>query len=308
MMTFPFKKTLIATTLLASVTLGAWQSSARAQDPAPDSWIVYEADVADFTGHNPDIYLLNVTSGEIEKLTENLVNRQFLRNTDPVFSPDGSKIAFVSDRDDAASTAPLTEIYVMERDGSNQTRVTFNDVYDFSPTWLDDEHLVYTSGFKPGKLTILNLTDGTETSLGIEGYSPAPNADGTEIAYVFNGGLYVVQADGSDPRQVIAGIAGIAGPSWSPDGSQFLFTSLDETARGIYVVDADGQNLQQLSDEAVLSTAWSPDGLTIAYVLIGGIPQDGMHPDINLYAMQADGSDPHLLAALAGWNANLDWQ
>ncbi|MBZ0319258.1 MAG: hypothetical protein K8L91_22780 [Anaerolineae bacterium] len=299
------KKTLLATALLTMAVFGM----AHAQDPETDSdsWIVYEADVADFTGHNPDIFLLHVNSGEINKLTENLVDRQFYRNTDPAFSPDGSQIAFVSDRDRPSSDNPLTDIYVMNRDGSDQTRVTFNEVYDSSPAWLDNEHLVYTSGIRPGELVILDLNDGTETPLGVEGYSPAPNADGTQIAYVLEGGLYIMQADGSDSRLVTDAVKGMTGPVWSPDDSQLLFTTLDKTARGVYVVDTDGENVQQLSAESVFGATWSPDGTQIAYVLLGDVPEGLMHPNIDLYVMQADGSDSHLLAGLAGWSAYPDW-
>lgn len=301
----PIKKTLLATVLLTTAVFGM----AHAQDPETDggSWIVFEADVADFTGHNPDIFLLNVNSGEITGLTQNYVDRQFYRNTDPAFSPDGTKIAFVSDRDRPSSDNPLTDIYVMNRDGSDQTRVTFNEVYDSSPAWLDNDHLVYTSGMKPGELVVLDLTDSTETRLGIEGYSPAPNADGTQIAYLLEGGLYIMEADGSDSRLLMDPVEGISSPAWSPDGNQLLFTGTSKTTLGIYVVDTDGENLQQISTEMVFGATWSPDGTQIAYVLLGDVPEGLMHPNIDLYVMQADGSDSHLLAGLAGWNANPDW-
>ena len=301
----PIKKTLLATALLVTAVFG----SAHAQDPETesDTWIVYEADVADFTGHNPDIYLLNVGSGEMTKLTETLVDRQFYRNTDPAFSPDGTKIAFVSDRDRPSSGEPLTDIYIMNRDGSDQTRVTINDMYDFSPAWLDNEHLVYSSGYKPGELVVLDLTDGSETRLGVEGYSPAPNADGSQIAYLFEGGLYVMQADGSDARLVVADLAGISGPSWSPDGRQLLFTRMGETAQGIYVVDADGENLLEISHIPAVSATWSPDGTQIAYVMVSKAPEGIGHPELDLYVMEADGSNSHKFANLVGWNAQLDW-
>ncbi len=301
----PIKKTLIAGALLTTVGFGM----AHAQDPETESasWIVYEADVTDFTGHNPDIYLLNVGSGEIAKLTESLVDRQFYRNTAPAFSPDGTKIAFVSDRDRPSSEEPLTDIYVMNRDGSDQTRVTINDVYDFSPAWLDNDHLVYRSGYNPGELVMLDLRDGSETRLGIEGYSPAPNADGSQIAYLFEGGLYVMQADGSDVRLVVADLVGISGPTWSPDGSQLLFTRMGETAQGIYVVDADGENLTEISHIPAVSATWSPDGAQIAYVMVSKAPEGIGHPELDLYLMQADGSNSHKFANLVGWNAQLDW-
>lgn len=283
------------------------QPMAQAQDAAPESWIVFEADVADFTGHNPNIYLMNATTGEITALTENLVDGRFIRNTDPAFSPDGNQIAFVSDRAWDGIGTPNTEIYVMNRDGGHQTRVTANERYDISPAWLDNEHLVFTAGVNPGELMVLDLTNGNETPLGVEGYSPDVNADGTQIAYVFEGRLHVMRVDGSESRVVVEGVAGIAGPLWSPDGSEILFTTLDDTAYGVYIVGADGENLRQISRERSLSAAWSPDGTQIATIMIGGVPEGLLHPTIDLYVMQADGREAALMAALPGWNANLDW-
>jgi TolB protein len=49
----------------------------------------------------------------------------------PAWSPDNQQFAFVSQGDSA-----VTEIYVMNADGSNPRRVTFNDRYDFYPVWL----------------------------------------------------------------------------------------------------------------------------------------------------------------------------
>jgi Tol biopolymer transport system component len=53
-------------------------------------------------------------------------------NADPVWSPDGSKIAFSSDRDGNY------EIYVMNSDGTQQTRITTDPAYDGQPTWSPD--------------------------------------------------------------------------------------------------------------------------------------------------------------------------
>ncbi len=53
-------------------------------------------------------------------------------NSCPNWSPDGTEIAFTSNRDGN------DEIYVMNADGSNQTRLTYNDAYDGMPAWSPD--------------------------------------------------------------------------------------------------------------------------------------------------------------------------
>ena len=84
------------------------------------------------------------------------------RDFDPVWSPDGSRLAFVSNRDGA------NEIYVMESDGSNQTRATFSAGGDFGamwPAWTPDgskivyasdetgNYEIYIKDFTPKRLT-----------------------------------------------------------------------------------------------------------------------------------------------------------
>lgn len=78
----------------------------------------------------------------------------------PSFSPDGAQIAFTSDRDGN------TEIYVMDADGSNQTRVTTSSADESDPTW-----------------------------------SP----DGTRLAFSRNNTIYTVKPDGTDPKAIVAG-------------------------------------------------------------------------------------------------------
>jgi Tol biopolymer transport system component len=64
----------------------------------------------------------------------NLTNRPSSTDFHPVWSPDGTQIAFVSDRDGQFNT----EIYVMNADGSNQTRLTNNEAADRDPSWSPD--------------------------------------------------------------------------------------------------------------------------------------------------------------------------
>lgn len=79
-------------------------------------------------------------------------------NYDSVWSPDGSKIAFVSDRDGNS------EIYTMNSDGSNQLRVTNSTAGDFQPTWSPDgTKLAFISNRNgPFNIYVINV-DGTNT-------------------------------------------------------------------------------------------------------------------------------------------------
>jgi Tol biopolymer transport system component len=141
-----------------------------------------------------------------------------------------SKIAFYSNRDGNH------EIYTMDSDGSNQTRLTFNDAFDVSPVW-------------------------------------SPN--GQQIAFYSDRGgndeVYVMDADGQNQRQLTNHPASDGYPYWSPDGKQIAFDSTRGTKEGepkveIYVMDVDGGNVRQVTDVGFASRPrWSPDGKWILF-------------------------------------------
>jgi len=83
-------------------------------------------------------------------------------------------------------------------------------------------------------------------------------------------------------------------PDWSPDGSQIAFQSTGTGNGDLYVMDADGSNVRQLTStpEADQGPAWSPDGTQVAFVR-------GLHPAIltasAIYIINADGTDERVV-------------
>jgi dipeptidyl aminopeptidase/acylaminoacyl peptidase len=79
-------------------------------------------------------------------------------------------------------------------------------------------------------------------------------------------------------------------PSWSPDGSRLTFSALGPHGRHLYVMNADGTNVQELntgtSGGGVVQPAWSPDGTRIAYVDWNGSAGSQVH----LFVIDPDGS------------------
>ncbi len=86
-----------------------------------------------------------------------LTNNREVHDQRPAWSPDGQRIAFVSDRDGNR------EIYVMNRDGSDQRRLTYHDAQEWGPVWSPDgRHIVFTSD-RDGQDAIYVITsDGTD--------------------------------------------------------------------------------------------------------------------------------------------------
>ena len=103
---------------------------------------------------------------EVVALTDTARN-----NHSPAFAPDGDAIAFVSERDGPA------EIYLMEEDGSNQRRLTTNQVPDGSPVWSPDgQRIAFVSTMNGAGELFVMQADGSEqrrlTFDGVHDHSP----------------------------------------------------------------------------------------------------------------------------------------
>jgi WD40-like Beta Propeller Repeat len=127
--------------------------------------------------------------------------------------------------------------------------------------------------------------------------------------------LFVLNADGTETRVVTnnpklggGSLGGIAGGSFSPDGSQVVFATYDVRAAGIYTVDSDGGTPQLVLATGigpdVFAPAFSPDGTQIAYFGVGGLGglgKGGFSPRI----MNADGTGVRVLTDVCGYYPSL---
>ena len=125
-------------------------------------------------------------------------------DTDPAWSPDGSRIAFSSDR------SGNFELYVMNADGSGLRRLTHSGSYDYGPAWSPDgTRIAFWRDADAGSLISVMNVDGTgqQTLSGrsAETAFPAWSPDGQFIAYVRLGEIWVMNADGREKRKLIDG-------------------------------------------------------------------------------------------------------
>jgi len=284
------------------VQLGRLGAEIMAAPPAPlglsarDGRLAFEStaglDLGLFPGADPArASFVNVASAAGAERAA-LTRSHAQRDEAPAWSPDGSKIAFHSPR-----AGGLPEIYVIDADGANLTRLTYNDAADGFPAWSPDGSRIAFASERDGNWEIYVMAaDGSaqtnvSRSPGSTDTQPAWAPDGSRIAFrstVFghDDEILAMAPDGSGVTNLSRSPgSNEAAPAWSPDGSQIAFESNRDGNREIYVMAADGSGQANLSrspggDEA---PAWSPDGKNLAFES----DRDGNR---EVYLMRADGS------------------
>jgi uncharacterized repeat protein (TIGR01451 family) len=184
-------------------------------------------------GVNYQVYVMNADgSGQVN------VSNGTANDIQPSWSPDGTKIAFASDRDQAG----LSSIYVMNANGSNQTRLTVSGtgLRDEQPAWSPDgTKLAFTSTRDSTVLTWQETDD-----------------DGAVLvrtAILSNKEVYVMNADGSNPMRLTNTLENDDSPTWSSDGTKIAFrsdraTDCCDPVEQIWKMNADGSNQLNLSN------------------------------------------------------------
>ena len=169
-------------------------------------------------------------------------------------SPSPGKIVFASDRDGNE------EIYVMNADGSQVTRLTDDPAQDQFPAWTPDGR----------RIAFVSNRDG-------------------------NPDIYVMNADGSQVIRLTDDPAVDYHPAWSPQGSGILFDSDRENMMGdIWVMSHTGADQVRLQENG-RAPAWSPDGSQLAaifrfgsFVHVGLMPIDGSSDPQPLVSLDAN--------------------
>lgn len=238
------------------------------------SRIAYCALTAD-TGQR-DILTISSSGGEAVPVTDDAYV-----DWNPVWSPDGKYIYFSSDR---SGSMNLWRIPIEEESGkllgppeAVTTGATgFRQHISFSK---DGSRIAYVEGVLAGNIWKVAFDPEAGT---VEGKSVAitegsrqltvdmPSPDGQWLLYTTRQqeDIFIVRADGTDPRQLTDDLHKDRRPRWSPDGDKISFYSDRSGSYEIWTIHPDGSGLQQLTDipgQVIDYHDWSPDGLRMVY-------------------------------------------
>lgn len=201
-----------------------------------------------------------------------------------------TKLAFSSSRDGSRMKGPVGErdisnIYISDYDGANQTRMTVTRALDIAPAWAPDNSVIAYTSYRTGYPDIIlqsprALGSPTTPARGTaehHNYLPAWSPDGTRLAFMSNRDgnpeIYVVNRDGSGLRRITTHPGNDATPTWSPTGAQLAFTSDRDGRPQVYIVNTDGTGVRRITNGQWCDRAtWSAAPLNeIAYASrVGG--------------------------------------
>jgi Tol biopolymer transport system component len=192
----------------------------------------------------------------------------------PALSPDGSRIAFLSTRDDPDPAGCehdcFYQLFVIGVDGTGERKVVDTEVSPHHPDWHPSgtQIIFDTENNLQGDTYVVN-DDGSGLQVLIEGgfwadWSP----DGRQIVFASRRDgqieLYIADADGGNQRQLTDNDLFEYFPDWSPDGKRIAFAVLQEKAIHVMAIDGGTDRRLALPGNAE-NPAWSPDGTRIAY-------------------------------------------
>ena len=284
-----------------------------------------------YASHTYEIATQPIDGFDCQRLTRNDWD-----DVSPAWSPDGSRIAFVSHRKDGPRLFTITPDGADERSVAPTVRVQTDP-----PAWSPDGSLL---AFVGEEEEIVSLT-------WLDTYFTPPVTKVSENWSLLREAVYVASTDGSSVRKLVWADATDAPPltrvgrsdvqnhaeenvthfQWSPDGSQIAFVALyHPEPSSLYIANLDTAEVQQVldlttileaeqyhcpsrerwyNDGSIRGIAWSPDGSQVI-IEVGGaqLVGDFLKPVTDVYTIAADGSEPPLsLDEAVGHTSYLDW-
>lgn len=198
------------------------------------------------SGGGRDVYVLELATGQERRLTS---GGEW--NSQPVWSPDGARLAFTAER------GGVFGVSVMNADGTNERRVSGDESAE-SPAWSNEgDRIAYSLTDHPDQRVVVADVDGPirRTIADRRAWSLDWGKDDAYLLAIGvldengNGGIVRLDSDGSGALSLTPTSAGEHGRArWSPDGRRILFSAYDREAKRLrlHVMNADGSGRSEI--------------------------------------------------------------
>lgn len=195
---------------------------------------------------------------------------------DPVWSPDGTRIAYASHQEDSN-----WDLYVYDLATNTTSRLTYNLAFEGGPSWSPDGVFLVYEGYQRNTHLDIFVTrvDGSEPPVRLPGssdtadfspvWSPLPGRriafvswrDGNQDIYVYNLDTYeTINITNTPNRQEDY-------PAWSPDGQYLAYSATDAGQEKVFIQNINDLNAEPQVFRIGREPVWSPDGRSIAYAI-----------------------------------------
>ena len=306
----------LVTALLFGATLLAQAPSAVSPFPTGLSGtLVFHSDRR--APDNPDarnhLFALDLATGRVSQLTSGRNHH----DQHPKWSPDGKRISFVSSR------GGNFDLYMMNADGTNVTRLTDHPAADYDPIWMPDGQSMIFSSERDSRSDLYRLwlsdrrIDRLTHHFVGRAIMPSVSPDGKSVLFAaqtlqrlnfWEFQVHVLDLVTGKTRP-LDNSGGACWPSWAPDGRRFASVLLAKEPSTLQIRNIDGSGTRELAVDPKLWAYypdWSSDGKWIA---LSVSPAHHEGEDWDLALAPADGSAPPRKLTTGPGNDRLpDWK